>query len=98
MTRNIKRKITKSVSALIARTHFGEILERTGNGQERFLIYRKGEPTAVILGIEDFLENIADDPDVFRKAHLKAKKAGLDQLTMDEIDHEIAEVLRNSRK
>ncbi|MBD3234938.1 MAG: type II toxin-antitoxin system prevent-host-death family antitoxin [candidate division Zixibacteria bacterium] len=98
MTKKVKRKITKSVSALNARTHFGEILERAGSGQERFLIYRKGEPTAVILGIEDFLENITDDPEVFRKAHLKAKGAKLDQLTMDEIDREVTEVRRNTNE
>jgi antitoxin (DNA-binding transcriptional repressor) of toxin-antitoxin stability system len=92
------QKVTKSISALNARTHFGEILNRIAGGQERFLVYRKGEPRAIIIGIEDFLENVIDDPDVFRKAHLKAQKAGLDRVTMDEVDLEVEAVRQETRK
>ena len=92
------QRVTKSISALNARTHFGEILKRIAGGQERFLVYRKGEPRAIIIGIEDFLENVIDDPEIFRKAHLKAKKAVLDQVTMNEIDLEVEAVRREMRK
>jgi prevent-host-death family protein len=90
--------MTKSISALNARTHFGEILERIERCQERFLVYRKGAPKAVILSIRDFLENIVEDPDLFLKAHQKAKTVGLDELTMAEINQEVAEVRAQLRK
>lgn len=90
--------VTNSVSALNARTHFGEILERIGRANERFLVYRKGEAAAIILGVEDFLQNVVNEPEIFRKAHLKAKKSGLDKLTLKDIDREVASVRSGTPK
>ncbi len=50
--------MTKSVPAFIARTQFGQILNRVAQNRERFVVTRKGEATAVILGIEDFLQTV----------------------------------------
>jgi len=82
-------KVTKNISALIARTQLGQILERVKKNQDRFLISKKGEPTAVILSVEDYLKNIVKQPDVLTKLQKQAKKAGTDKLSLEDIDAEI---------
>ena len=81
--------MTRNISALIARTQLGQILERVKKNQDRFVISRKGEPTAVILSVEDYLRNIVKQPEVLTKLQKQAKKAGTDKLTIGEIDAEI---------
>jgi len=82
-------KVTKNISALIARTQLGQILERVKKNQDRFLISKKGEPTAVILSVEDYLRNIVKQPGVLTKLQKQAKKAGTDKLSLEDIDAEI---------
>ena len=82
-------KVTKNISALIARTQLGQILERVKKNQDRFLISKKGEATAVILSVEDYLRNIVKQPDVLTKLQKQAKKAGTDKLSLENIDSEI---------
>jgi prevent-host-death family protein len=82
-------KVTRNISALIARTQLGQILERVKKNQERFLISKKGEATAVILSVEDYLKNIVKQPDVLTKLQKQAKKAGTDKLSLEDIDAEI---------
>jgi prevent-host-death family protein len=82
-------KVTKSISALVARTQLGQILERVKKKNERFLISRKGEATAVILSVEDYLRNIVKQPEVLTRLQKQAKKAGTNKLTLEEIDAEI---------
>ncbi len=82
-------KVTKSISALIARTQLGQILERVKKNQDRFLISKKGEATAVILSVEDYLRNIIKQPDVLTKLQKQAKKAGTNKLSLEDIDAEI---------
>jgi prevent-host-death family protein len=81
--------MTRNISALIARTQLGQILERVKKNQERFVITRKGEPTAVILSVEDYLRNVVKQPKVLTKLQQQAKKAGTAKLTIEEIDAEI---------
>ncbi len=81
--------VTKEISALIARTQLGQILERVKKNQDRFLISRNGEATAVILSVEDYLGNIVKQPKVLTKLQQQAKKAGTNKLTLEEIDDEI---------
>ena len=82
-------KVTMNISALIARTQLGQILERVKKNQDRFLISKKGEATAVILSVEDYLRNIVKQPDVLTKLQKRAKKAGTDKLSLEDIDAEI---------
>ena len=82
-------KVTKNISALIARTQLGQILERVKKNQDRFLISKKGEATAVILSVEDYLKNIVKQPDVLTKLQKQAKKARTDKLSLEDIDAEI---------
>lgn len=81
--------MTKSISALIARTQLGQLLERVSKNKDRFLISKRGEAKAVILGVEDFLENIVKQPEALTKLQKQAEKARTNRLTLEEIDQEI---------
>jgi prevent-host-death family protein len=75
-------KVTKNISALTARTQLDQILERVKKNQDRFLISKKGESTAVILSVEGYLKNIVKQPDVLTKLQEQAKKAGTNKLSL----------------
>jgi prevent-host-death family protein len=88
--------MTKNIPAFIARTQFGQILERVSKDNERFVVTKKGEAAAVILGIDDFLATIADAPESLRLLQRQAGAAGASNLTLEQIEEEIAAV-RKSR-
>ena len=82
----------------MARTQLGQILERVKKNQDRFLISKKGEATAVILSVEDYLRNIVKQPDVLTKLQEQAKKAGTDKLSLEDIDAEVKAFRNGIRK
>jgi len=90
--------VTKSIPAFIARTQFGQIMERVSQNRERFLVTKKGEAKAVILGVEDFLQAIVKTPKSLTALQEQAKKSGADTLTLEEIEAEIAAVRRGKAK
>jgi len=94
MPKKRKEPMTKNVSALIARTQFGQILERVSQGQERFLVTKKGEAKAIILGIEDFMRSLMQTPESLADLQDQAKKSGANKLSLEDIEREIREVRR----
>jgi len=88
--------VPKSISALSARTQFGQIMRRaSGKNRERFVVGVRGEPKVVIMGIDDFLNTIAPEPEVIAAIRADSVKNGTDDLTMAEIDREIATYRRD---
>ncbi|MBU1614254.1 type II toxin-antitoxin system Phd/YefM family antitoxin [bacterium] len=81
---------TTIIPALTARIHFGEIMEKVAKNQQRFLVERRGSPTLVMLSVEDYLTNILKEPELLKELHKKTKAAGVDRITMKEIDQEVA--------
>jgi prevent-host-death family protein len=79
------------ISALTARTQLGQILKRVKTRNERFIIGRRGQPQAVVMSIDDYIDTIAPAPDWLKSAWAESKKNGTDKLTMREIDAIIAE-------
>ena len=53
------------------------------------MISKKGEATAVILSVEDYLRNIVKQPEALTKLQEQAKKAGKNKLTLEDSDAEI---------
>ena len=86
------------ISAVTARTQLGQILKRAGEGDERFLVDRRGEPSVIIMSIKDYIKNIAPAPDVYKATRREAKRKKTSSLSMLEIDREIAEVRRSQSK
>jgi prevent-host-death family protein len=82
------------ISALTARTQFGQILKRAGEGDERFLVDRRGEPSVIIMSVRDYIKNIAPAPEAYKATREEAKRKGVNSVSMREIDREIAAVRR----
>jgi prevent-host-death family protein len=89
--------VTRKISALTARTQFGQIMNRAVEQQERFLVDRRGQLAVVIMSVDDYLKNIAPEDKSLKAIRDSAKKTGLDKLTMKEIDSEIAAYRKEKR-
>jgi len=94
MPRGETSPVTKSVPAFIARTQFGQMLERVSRNRDRFLVTRKGEVTAVILGVEDFLQTVVKTPKSMATLQRQARNHGMETRTLEEIEAEIAAARR----
>jgi prevent-host-death family protein len=81
--------MTRKITAVTARTQFGQILDRAVDHNERFLVERNGEPAVLIMSVTDFVKTLAPAPDWLKDIQEHAKRKGLDKLTMDDIDAEI---------
>lgn len=90
----------KTIPAFVARTQLGQILERVKKNKERFVVSRKGEATAVILGYEDFVRSILKikEPAILRKIREGARQSGASKLTLKEINAEIRAVREERRR
>jgi prevent-host-death family protein len=86
-----QKAVSTMVSALTARTQLGQILKRVKTKNERFIIGRRGQPQAVIMSIDDYIDTVAPAPDWLKSAWADSKKNGTDKLTMRQIDAIIAE-------
>ena len=98
MPKREPKLVTKTLPAFLARTQFGQILERVSKSRDRFLVTKNGEATAVILGVEDFLEAVVKTPDSLQALHKQAKQSGASNLTLEEIEEEIAAVRREKKQ
>ena len=86
------------VSAVTARTQFGQIIRRVKQNNERFVVDRRGEPQAVIMSIQDYLNIAASAPAWLKRSWLAAKRAGVAGMTMRDIDSEIRRYRREKEK
>jgi prevent-host-death family protein len=84
--------MTNVVSALTARTQLGQIIKRATQKNERFVIDRRGQPSVIIMSIKDYIDTMAPAPAELRAMQQRAKKTGLNRLSMRQIDNIIAEV------
>jgi prevent-host-death family protein len=80
----------RRIDAHIARTQFGQLMDLAVDNNERFIVDRRGEPAVVIMSVQDFIRTAAPPPDWLTKASAGAKRRGLDAVTPDEINAEIA--------
>ena len=94
MPKRDKKLVTRSIPAFIARTQFGQILERVSEEKERILVTKNGEAKAVILGAEDFLQAVVKTPGSLRALQEEAKRSGANKLSLDDIEAEIQAVRR----
>jgi len=85
------------ISALTARTQFGQILKRASQKDERFVVGRRGEPQVVLMGINDYLQTIVPPLKFLKEIWAESKRKGLNKLTLREVNAEIA-VYRQARR
>ncbi len=80
----------RRIDAHIARTQLGQIMDLAVKNNERFIVDRRGEPAVVIMSVQDFIRTAAPPPDWLTKAWAGAKRRGLEALTPDDVNAEIA--------
>jgi prevent-host-death family protein len=85
------------VSVRTARARLGQILRRVRDGRERILIERRGQPEAIVMSVEDYINVVAPAPDWLERAWTASAESGADTMSMDEIDAVIADVRRERR-
>ncbi len=87
----------RRIDAHVARTQFGQIMDRVVEYNERFVVERRGEPAVVIMSVRDFIRTAAPPLDWLEKAWRGAKRRGLDKLTSADIDAEAAAYRREKK-
>ena len=90
--------LTNVVSALTARTQFGQIMRRAAAKNERFLVDRRGEPAVIIMSVSDYMETFAPEPDWLSDIRANSKRNSTNNLPMARINNMIAEVRQVTRK
>jgi len=86
------------VSALRARSNFGNLLRRVEDERRSLVIEKRGTPRAVLLSIRDYVRLAAPEPDVLRVIGEESKAKGTDRLSSQEIDRVIRAVRAKKTK
>jgi prevent-host-death family protein len=86
------------VSALRARTNFGNLLQRVEDERRSLVIERRGTPRAVLLSIRDYVRLAAPEPEVLRIIGEESKAKGTDRLSSQQIDRVIRAVRAKKTK
>jgi prevent-host-death family protein len=89
--------MTNIVSALTARTQFGQIIKRATQKNERFVVGRRGEPSVVIMSVKDYMKTFAPAPEELRSMQAAARRSGTNKLTPGQINRVIAAVRKEHR-
>ena len=90
--------MTRKITAVTARTQFGQIVDRAVDHNDRFLVERNGELAVLILSVNDFVKTLAPPPAWLKDTQDDARRNGLDKLTMADIDAEIAPARRDRKQ
>jgi prevent-host-death family protein len=88
----------KIISALEARTQFGQIMERASERDERFVVDRRGKPTVVIMSVRDYINTVAPEHEVLARIGATSRQRGTHKLTLREIGEEITAYRKEKRK
>ena len=89
--------MTNVVSALTARTQFGQIIKRATQKNERFVVGRRGEPSVVIMSMKDYMETFAPAPAELRAMQATAKINKTNRLTPGQINRIVATVRKEHK-
>jgi prevent-host-death family protein len=81
-----QKKDSIVVSALRARTNFGNLLRQVEDERCSLVIEKRGTPRAVLLSIRDYVRLAAPEPEVLRVIGEESKAKGTDNLSPRQID------------
>ncbi|MGA8872153.1 MAG: type II toxin-antitoxin system Phd/YefM family antitoxin [Candidatus Acidiferrales bacterium] len=79
------------VSALHARTNFGDLLRRVEDERRSLVIEKRGTPRAVLLSLRDYVRLSAPEPEVLKAIGQESEAKGTDKLSSGQIDKIIRE-------
>jgi len=81
-----QKKASIVVSALQARTNFGNLLRQVEDERRSLVIEKRGTPRAVLLSIRDYVRLAAPEPEVLKIIGKEAEAKGTDKLSSQQID------------
>ena len=81
-----QKKANIVVSALRARSSFGNLLRQVEDERRSLVIEKRGTPRAVLLSIRDYLRLAAPEPEVLQIIGQESKAKGTNNLSSQEID------------
>ncbi|MFZ0980606.1 MAG: type II toxin-antitoxin system Phd/YefM family antitoxin [Candidatus Acidiferrales bacterium] len=79
------------VSALHARTNFGDLLRRVEDERRSLVIEKRGTPRAVLLSLRDYVRLSAPEPEVLKAIGRESEAKGTHKLSSQQIDKIIRE-------
>lgn len=85
------------ISALTARNRFGQLLDEVDKQRRSFVIEKRGQPRAILLGIQDYIRLAAPEPEILKSLGEASVQRGTDKLTSRQIDR-VINVARTSRR
>ncbi|MBI4277074.1 MAG: type II toxin-antitoxin system Phd/YefM family antitoxin [Armatimonadetes bacterium] len=56
----------RTVPVLVARTHLGRLIDGVAEAGEQYIVTRRGTPTAVILGVDEYEDLLSPHPMLLR--------------------------------
>jgi prevent-host-death family protein len=74
------------VSALHARSNFGQLLRRVEKDSRGLVIEKRGTPRAILLSIKDYVRLASPEPEVLIAIGEESKRKGTASLTSAQID------------
>ena len=86
----------KTIPALEARMHLGEIMQRSYKNRERFIIEKSGIPMVVILNAQEYTRIIAEREERFKI--LEEIKNKIPEIPDVEIKNDVNKTIRTLRK
>jgi prevent-host-death family protein len=75
------------VSALLARTNFGNLLRRVEDERRSLVIEKRGVPRAILLSIRNYVRLAAPEHEVLTIIGEESKAKGTDALNSQQIDN-----------
>ena len=89
--------MTKFITASMAATKLDRVMRKANEKNDRFIVQKPGQAPVVIVGIQDFIRTFGPEPKVLKTIGEQSKHKGTNNLTMREIDAEIAVYRREKR-
>ena len=86
----------KTIPAVEARVHFGEIMRKSFKNRDRFVVEKSGIPMVVIINADDYAHLVGERDERFKL--LDKIKAKLPSLPADEVETDIAQAVAQTRK
>src|SRR6266550_7732998 len=82
------------ISALHARSNFGQLLRRVAKDSRGLVIEKRGTPRAILLSIRDYVRLASREPEVLIALGKESKQRGTGTLTSRQIDRSIKKTAR----
>lgn len=90
--------IAKTIPALEARTHLGELMKKAYRGEERFIVEKSGIPMVAIIGVDEFTSLIRAREKRFEVYdRIQAKTKGFSEKEVEKDVEEAVKAVRGKK-